>query len=517
MKIKTSKFFTALLLVFALALSGIAAPDSGMSTFCHESTQDSEEKVSEVWMGVYMKGIKVGYSHTQEINFLKQGESFKKNISESWMKISRLGGNPMEIKSLQEDTYDAQGRPVQTIFRTKISENEIVIKAEMTPEKIVFSSMGSVVKELPYEGKFYFGIPYEELTGENGLIPGKKLRYDIVDLFTYSFSSSVTEVIGQEEILILGKKMSLWHIRSELESVIPVIMDDWVDENGEVWKSDSQASFLTTTSIRMSKDKALEVSDQNFDIAFSTVIKSNVIFDDPQLIQGVTFKVSGTPVDIINEIPQTKGVQEIKESEGDAVIIQTTSLVFKEKDALSLPIEDKKFHDHLKSTSFCQSDDEEIKRTAREIVGEEMNSWRAAKKIAEWLEKKMTPNYDVGFASASETLRRKEGDCSEYTVLAVALFRAAGIPSRAVVGVMYAQGIFAYHMWPEVYVGRWVGLDTKWLAVDPESGEYYVDATHIKLGYSNLDANIFKEMAQAISEVIGKLKLEILDYFQVEK
>jgi transglutaminase-like putative cysteine protease len=503
--------------VFVLALSGIAAPDSGMSTSCYKSTQDTEEKVSEVWMGVYMKGIKVGYSHAQETNFFKQGESFKKNISESWMKVSRLGGNPMEIKSLQEDTYDGQGLPVQTIFRTKISENEIVIQAEISPEKIVFRSMGNIVKELPYEGKFYFGIPYDELAVDEGLIPGKKLHYDIVDLFTYSFSSCVSEVIGKEELLILGKKMSLWHIRTELESVIPVIMDDWVDENGEIWKSDSQASFMATTSIRMSKEKALEISDQNFDIAFSTVIKSNVIFSDPQLIQGIKFKVSGASVDIINGIPQTRGVQEIKESEKDTVILQTTSLIFKEKDALSLPIEDKKYQDYLKPTAFCQSDDEEIKRIAQEIVGEEMNSWHAAKKIAEWLEKEMTPNYDVGFASASETMRRKEGDCSEYTVLAVALFRAVGIPSRAVVGVMYAQGIFAYHMWPEVYVGRWVGLDTKWLAVDPESGEYYVDATHIKLGYSNLDANIFKEMAQAISEIIGKLKLEILDYFQAEK
>jgi hypothetical protein len=67
-------------------------------------------------------------------------------------------------------------------------------------------------------------------------------------------------------------------------------------------------------------------------------------------------------------------------------------------------------------------------------------------------------------------------------------------------------------MWPEVYVGRWVGLDPKWLAVDQKTGEYYTDATHLKLGESALDADIFIEMGRAISEVIGKLKLEILDY-----
>ena len=71
-------------------------------------------------------------------------------------------------------------------------------------------------------------------------------------------------------------------------------------------------------------------------------------------------------------------------------------------------------------------------------------------------------------------------------------------------------------MWPEVYVGEWVGLDAKWLAVDKQSGEYYTDATHIKLGDSALDVWIFQDMGQAMSEVIGKMKLEVLEYIENE-
>jgi hypothetical protein len=77
---------------------------------------------------------------------------------------------------------------------------------------------------------------------------------------------------------------------------------------------------------------------------------------------------------------------------------------------------------------------------------------------------------------------------------------------------MYGDGIFAYHMWPEVYVGRWINLDVKWLAIDEETGELYTDATHIKFGRSNLDENIFEEMISAIAEIIGKLDLEIIDF-----
>ena len=106
----------------------------------------------------------------------------------------------------------------------------------------------------------------------------------------------------------------------------------------------------------------------------------------------------------------------------------------------------------------------------------------------------------------------REGDCSEHTVLMVTLCRAVGIPARAAVGVMYGGGIFAYHMWPEVFVGQWIGLDPKWLSVDKKTGEYYTDATHIKFGDSVLDEGIFEEMGQAMAEIIGKLNLVVLDY-----
>jgi hypothetical protein len=81
---------------------------------------------------------------------------------------------------------------------------------------------------------------------------------------------------------------------------------------------------------------------------------------------------------------------------------------------------------------------------------------------------------------------------------------------------MYGGGIFAYHMWPEVFVGDWVALDPKWLARDPETGEYFTDATHIKFGRSNLDENMYQEMITSISEIIGKLKLEVLEHSEGE-
>lgn len=483
--------------------------------FYREYEQEpSEKRISESWMGVYMNGIKVGYSHNLEVCLKKGGKPFKKSYNESWIRVSRLGGNPVEIKTVEKSLYDGQYRPLEMVMRTKMSDSETVIKAEIKPNMIIFKAGESIVKELACQEEFYLGVPLEKIIKEEGLKEGSEYDFKLLDPLSYSLADCHFEVIGKEDILILGKKMDLWHVKTDVSYIIPIVTEEWVDEEGRTWKSLSQASFATTTAIRMPKEKALEISEENFDIAFSTIIKSNVSFENPQKVRSVTFQLSGISADRIKNFPYDDGSQKILEIKDDYVLLQTSSLLFEEEEAVSFPIQDEKFKEFLKPTSFCQADDPQIVETARQIIGEEINSWRAAKKIARWVKREMIPNYDVGFATAKEILKNRQGDCSEHTVITAALCRAVGIPARAAVGIMYAHGLFAYHMWPEVYVGRWVGLDSKWMAVDEESGEYYTDATHIKFGRSLLDEEIFKEMAQAVSEIIGRLKLKVVDYRQ---
>ncbi len=482
------------------------------SPLSSSALQENEKIIRESWMGIYMEGVKVGYSHSLESAYLKEGGKFTRFVNESWMRVSRLGGAPVEIVSAQESVYGGDETPLETVLRTKMSQSEIVLRADILKDKILFKSGDKLIKELPYTEKFYLGIPLEEIIKAGDLEPGKKFTFPILDPLSHAIKESTFEVIGQEDVLILGEKMSLWHVRTEMMSIIPVVVEEWIDEEGSIWKSISQASFMTTTSFRMPKEKALEMSEENLDIAFSTIINSNVVFENPLQVKEVTFKISGISPEIIQGFPFDDGSQDLIESREDFSLVRTSSQIFREEESASFPIVNDRFLDELEPTSFCQSDDRGIVETAREIIEEEQNAWRAAKKIAEWVSREIRPNYDVGFATATEILKNREGDCSEHTVIMVALCRAVGIPARAAVGVMYADGIFAYHMWPEVYVGRWVNLDAKWLAVDKDTGEYFTDATHIKLGRSSLDENIFQEMVGAVSEIIGKLKLEILDF-----
>ncbi|MBN1761071.1 MAG: transglutaminase domain-containing protein [Chitinispirillaceae bacterium] len=65
------------------------------------------------------------------------------------------------------------------------------------------------------------------------------------------------------------------------------------------------------------------------------------------------------------------------------------------------------------------------------------------------------------FSSALETLEAGYGDCGEHAVLLAALLRAAGIPARVVLGVLYVapkRGYY-YHAWVMAYTGSWVFAD----------------------------------------------------------
>ncbi len=464
----------------------------------------------EFWMGVYINGIKVGYSLTRETVETNESEQVLLSFSESRIRVSRLGSQPLELVTVQESRLDAESRPLDLLLRTKMSDTETHIKAKVDAGKVKFYLGDRLIKEISAEKAFYIDVPVKQIIRDHGLQAGDRYTFLILDPVAYALSDCRFMIRGQEDVLILGEKMKLWHATTELDSLIPMVLEQWMDAQGRMYKLITHAGFMSTVALRMPREKALESASDYFDIAFSSLIPSNILLREPRTIQRMRVKLSGLSLEALKNLPWDTNRQLWLETLGEGVLVETVSRTFKSQDSLLLPIAGEQENTALSSTFFCQSDDEEIERTALQIIGEERRAWPAAQKIAEWIDRELTANYDVGFASAKEVLENRQGDCSEHTVLFVALCRAAGIPARALVGVMYAEGFFAYHMWPEVFVGEWVALDPKWLARDPETQEYYTDATHIAFGTSDLDENMFREIITSVSDIIGKLKIEVI-------
>jgi transglutaminase-like putative cysteine protease len=84
--------------------------------------------------------------------------------------------------------------------------------------------------------------------------------------------------------------------------------------------------------------------------------------------------------------------------------------------------------------------------------------WELARQVNrfvfDWITEK---DYTVGFATALEVAHTPRGDCTEHGVLAVALLRKLGVPSRGVLGWIGTGGVMGLHFWVEVGLkGRWV-------------------------------------------------------------
>ena len=156
--------------------------------------------------------------------------------------------------------------------------------------------------------------------------------------------------------------------------------------------------------------------------------------------------------------------------------------------------------DELGPTPAIESGAPEIRALARKLVGEEPDALVASDRLSRWVFENLRKAYGVSSDRATDVLRRREGDCTEHSLLAVALARAAGIPARLVHGLVYAQGgdgVFGlyWHEWIEVWTGEWV-------AIDPTFGQPVADATHLELGEGDETDSV---------ALMGQLKISVLE------
>lgn len=127
------------------------------------------------------------------------------------------------------------------------------------------------------------------------------------------------------------------------------------------------------------------------------------------------------------------------------------------------PLPREGFEATLASDGFVVPADEGIARTAAEIVGTETSARAAATAICRWVHGAIRPEMIAETLSGPQVLERRVGKCTEYTTLYASLARAAGIPTRIVLGQRRFPGesgdTWGGHMWNEVFVGEWLPVD----------------------------------------------------------
>ena len=278
-------------------------------------------------------------------------------------------------------------------------------------------------------------------------------------------------------------------------------VESWIDEDGRILRASSPLGFSMEKTeyelSRQSQEDARLASDtpMDADVILSTAVQSNVDLADAEQFDELRFRLTG--VDLAG-FQLDGGRQTLR---GDTLIVRR-----EQWDALDpgyeLPYPRMDLREDLEPEPLIQSDDPRIMERARELTARR-SQWRQDPKqvartlttsIYGMLEKSIT----FSVPNAVQVLETLRGDCNEHTVLYVAMARALGLPARTAVGLVYVNGAFFYHAWPEVWLGEWV-------AMDPTFGQYPADASHIRFVIGGLAQQV------EIVRLIGNLDIEVLE------
>ena len=165
--------------------------------------------------------------------------------------------------------------------------------------------------------------------------------------------------------------------------------------------------------------------------------------------------------------------------------------------------------EYRKSCYYLNSDDPQVRSLARGAAGMETDAWKKAQLIEKWVHRAMRSSNSVPFTSAGQIARDLQGDCRQHAVLTAALCRAADVPARTAVGLVYVKDaergpVMVFHMWTEVWVNG------QWIAIDATLGQSGIGAGHIKIAdQSWYDTETLMPLL-AVARVLGKLSIEVV-------
>ncbi|MBM4030330.1 MAG: transglutaminase domain-containing protein [Planctomycetes bacterium] len=447
------------------------------------------------WYGVYVSGTKSGYALI-ECQPGKVGDKEAVVVDlKMRLKIVALG-QKQDMRVFQKRTYLRSGELHEVTCRmfteTTESEATAIVKGDKTLVTMQMAGLASPPKELP-KPKESLGdwLAAERLSAPDTKLGEKITLWTLEPLMLKEFQGEII-LNERKEIVFNGvptKVAVMSHACKELGMDGTVV----VDERGVVLEQTVGQMFV----LRLESEKQAKDVQYSADLVRVGCVKLDPPPKNAAALRKARLQMTGIedPALLLNDARQ----RWTKQADGSQVVEVSVEAVPAQKLA-KLPVDKAKFADDLAPTVFVQSEDPGIRALAAQIVGAERDAYAAAKKLNAWVFTNIRKVGTAALSNAAEVLKTREGDCTEHTVLFVALARAAGIPAREVAGVTAierGEGLY-YHAWPEVWVGEW-------LAMDPTLGQDLADATHIKFAQGGAD-QVYRIMA-----IFGRLKAKPLD------
>lgn len=283
--------------------------------------------------------------------------------------------------------------------------------------------------------------------------------------------------------------------------VIPSRQTWWLDENGIPAKRQTSLDGLgTITFIRTDKDKALApIGTVVPDIVRATFAPVDRAILRPYEIRKARYRIVVRDEDDLATVFVSDQHQRATVSDGKIELVVSPSR--------SGSGDEKSRPEFLAPNSFLDFDDDRIRELCRRAVGDERDTWNKCLKIERFVRNLMINDNSTPLVQTSKIARMPRGDCRHHAFMTASLLRAAGIPSRTAIGLLYVHRgtpVFGFHMWAEALVdGQWRGLDST-------LGRGGVSAAHIKVTDHSWHDTASLVPLLPVQRVVGKLRFECL-------
>jgi transglutaminase-like putative cysteine protease len=474
--------------------------------------------VKETWDAAYLEGAKAGFAHTTVRQLERDGQQLLRTTMELELTIRRYQATArLRVETATEETPD--GKVLAVVLRQSAGNAQPVVLTGVVEGRQLHirTAKGDLDTKIPWNDQVVGLNRQERLFQERKVKPG--------DSFSYlSYEPTITNIVtvrvavkDQEEVEVLGKKRKLLRVTAVPDKVVgpqgPIplpSMTSWLDGDLQPVRNETELPAIGTivlyrTTREVAQAAGTGPGPRTTDIGLKSLVPLNRTIDRPYQTRSVVYRVTVKGDDEPSTTFARDGRQTIENVRGNTFEVHVRAVRGPRPTESNGHVKD----EFLKSCLWINSDDARVREYARRAIGSEKDPWKKAQRIERWVYNNVDHDNSAPFCHADEVAANLRGDCRHKAILAAAMCRAAGVPSRTAVGLVYAQDrqrgpVMAFHMWTEVWA------DGQWLAIDGTIGQGYVGADHLKVSDHSWYDTPSETPLLPLARVLGKVSIEVV-------
>ena len=473
-----------IVVVFAAAAGVAVAGEEGL---------DLDELVGTQWYGIYVVGQKAGYvSVTMGLSELDGTPVVAEKAD---MRVLMMVGGKRILNWMKFQEVYAVASPhelmlVESENRTSTSTERLHIERDGEAFAVTHLLHGrTMTKQVPASRATLHDALAIQRFVVNGPEVGEGIRFITFDdetLKDVEETATVLEVVEEEW---RGQPRRVFVVESKTPRLTTIVR--YLEDGTMI--SCSLGGVMTLRLEEEATARRMPGEGELFEVRREIPVKELDV--DGEKIGTLTLAIVGLPEGVLVESAR----QSVEKREDGALVVTLT--------LGSVPVEAsvtdearEQLAEFLESTDEIQAEDERIRKRARRIVRGGNDPVEQTRRISRWVYRHVEGAEFTDYETALDVLIHLKGDCTEHTLLFVALCRAAGLPAREVSGLVYAgpgKRVFGMHRWAQVFVGEWVD-------VDPTLNQLPADATHVEL---DTEGDRWFDLLAAFAEIT----IEVLD------